>query len=101
MKIVIDMPDDDYEYIKLLHEGYTDYQTTLKLYHAVKNGTVLPKGHGDLIDADELKTSRIMALVAEKNASQNEISFAPLVCILKEDIDNAMTIVEADRGDRE
>ena len=42
MKIVIDIPEDDYEYIKLLHEGLTDYQTTLKLYRAVKNGKPLP-----------------------------------------------------------
>lgn len=54
MKIVIDISDDDYEYIKLLHEGLTDYQTTLKLYRAVKNGKPLPKGHGRLIDADAL-----------------------------------------------
>ena len=45
MQIVIDIPDNDYEYIKLLHEGLTDYQTTLKLYRAIKNGTPLPKGN--------------------------------------------------------
>ena len=65
--------------------------------NAIKNGTPLPKGHGRLIDADELKTTRTWALVAKNNASQNEISFAPLMCILKEDIDNATTIIEADK----
>ena len=55
MKIVIDMPNNDYEYIKGLNEGITDYHTTVKLYIAVRGGTVLPKGHGDLIDRDKLE----------------------------------------------
>ena len=66
-------------------------------WYAIAHGTVLPKGHGRLIDADSLKTSRTMALVAEKDAPQNEIAFAPLVCVLKENIDDAPTIVEADK----
>ena len=38
MKLIIEIPNNDYEYIKLLQEGLTDYQTTLKIYRAVKNG---------------------------------------------------------------
>jgi hypothetical protein len=54
MKVVIDIPDDDYEYIKLLHEGLTDYQTTLKLYRAVKNGKPFEeRPQGEWIDCGE------------------------------------------------
>ena len=63
MKIVIDIPDNDYEYIKGLNEGITDYHTTVKLYRAVRGGTVLPKGHGDLVDADKV----ILSLVYGKH----------------------------------
>ena len=42
MKLIIDINDDAYEYISKLNEGITDYQTTLMLYEAVKNGTPIP-----------------------------------------------------------
>ena len=89
--------------IKIPNEVYSDIQKGIirkhidKVYVAIAKGTPLPKGHGRLIDADALKTTRTMALVAEKNAPQNEIAFAPLVCVLKEKIDDAPTIVEADK----
>lgn len=41
MKLIIDIPDDVYEYIKGLNEGITDYHTTVKLYRAVRNGEVI------------------------------------------------------------
>ena len=50
MKVVIDISDNDYEYIKGLNEGITDYHTTVKLYRSVRGGTVLPKCHGRLYD---------------------------------------------------
>ena len=53
MKLIIDIPDEDYKFIKLLHEGFTDFQTTLKLYREVKNGIPIPKGHGRLIILSE------------------------------------------------
>ena len=56
MKIVIDISDNDYEYIKGLNEGITDYHTTVKLYRSVRGGTVLPKGHGDLIERNNIET---------------------------------------------
>lgn len=91
MQIVIDISEEGYKRIidgRWIGNPLADY---------IEDGMPLPKGHGRLIDADKLKTSKTWTLVAENNASQNEISFAPLVCILKEDIDNAMTIIEADK----
>ena len=44
MQIVIDIPDEKYD--RLL------YQDIISLRSYVENGTVLPKGHGRLIDAD-------------------------------------------------
>ena len=41
VQVVIDIPQDRYEYIKALNDGNTDYQTTLNLYKAIKNGTPL------------------------------------------------------------
>ena len=41
MKLIIDIPEDNYEYIKRLNAGYTDYYITLRLYDAARNGTPL------------------------------------------------------------
>ena len=48
MELIIKIPDEIYELIK------TDKSELIGLPKAVKNGTPLPKGHGRLIDADEL-----------------------------------------------
>ena len=50
MKIVIDIPDFIYNALK------EDVDCgTVNLNHAIVNGIVLPKGHGDLVDRDKLK----------------------------------------------
>ena len=41
MKITIEISDYDYERIKSYNYDVTDYQTTLRLYSAVKNGIVI------------------------------------------------------------
>lgn len=45
MKIVIDIPEETYEYWKEHKHEYV-------LAEAISNGTPLPKGHGELIDKD-------------------------------------------------
>lgn len=51
-----------------------------------------------LIDANSLKEIQIYALVDDKSI-ENGISFAPITCVLKEDIDNAPTINKCDNCD--
>ena len=48
MKLIIDIPEEVCKEIK------ADYNGSDVLYCGVKFGTPLPKGHGRLIDADEL-----------------------------------------------
>ena len=45
-----------------------------------------------LIDADKLKIRETWALVENVSNTPNGISFAPLFCVLKKDIDDAPTI---------
>lgn len=49
MQIVIDIPEERYEFIKGLDNTCYDIHT------AIAQGIPLPKGHGDLIDLDALK----------------------------------------------
>lgn len=72
MKIVIDIPEELFG--KINDENYQSliswYDTTL--YCAIKDGTPLPKGHGDLVDKDTIT-------VEEDVYFQNYIIHAPIV----------------------
>lgn len=49
MQIVIKISDQKYKWIVNNPQTYTD-----ELHEAIRNGTPLPKNHGDLIDRNEL-----------------------------------------------
>ena len=66
MKIVIDIDDEVYNFIK--NKGHVPYG--INIANEIANGTVLPKGHGDLIDKDELspKIHGVKSIVAVLDA---------------------------------
>jgi len=69
MQIVIDIPDDVYDECK----GDVYFPDTGGIvWEGVRNGTPLPKGHGRLIDANELCEGRVSndtVVIAAKCAS--------------------------------
>ena len=75
-EVVIKIPDEAFEAFKKWHK---DHVATVE-QSIIANGTVLPKGHGDLIDRDKL-------------SPQEYSPKAIWSAILK-----APTIVEADKG---
>ena len=87
IELVIKIPEE------LVNELYDDnyegviswYDTTL--YRAIQDGTPLPKGHGRLIDADELKKHKYH----DNDRFENAVAIAQ--------IDWADTIIEADKGE--
>lgn len=84
MKLIIDISENDYWSACNHPEIFIgDYA------RAIKNGTPLPKGHGRLIDADELKKHKYH----DSNRFENAVSVAY--------IDWADTIIEADKGETE
>lgn len=89
MQIVIDIHEEIYDHIKeRFMYGYVNTELD-KVGLAVRNGTPLPKGHGRLIDADELRC---------ENADFDTYND---YCLMFDEIDNAPTIIEAERGDSE
>lgn len=83
VEVVIRIPKDDIETIKKLKvQGFASRHEI-----AILNGTVLPKGHGRLIDADALEIKNLASSVSHTNIW----GVAPL------DIDIAPTIIEADK----
>lgn len=80
MEIVIDIPEEDYNRIM----GYKDIIHKRKrhtLEEAVVNGIPLPKGHGNLIDANEFNKY----LISRDSSFKSMLSGIP-------------TIIEADGG---
>lgn len=85
MQIVIDIDDEAYKELKK-HKTITlplnDYISSSIIY-----GTPLPKGHGDLIDRNELKRTM-------ENDVRKALSFVDLTDFVW----LAPTIIEADKG---
>lgn len=52
MKIVIEIPEEDYERFKMYQDR--EHVDGMISVNVIANGTPLPKGHGRLIDADKL-----------------------------------------------
>ena len=53
LAVVIDIPEE--ELYKIEHDRVITDEQRAMLFCAIKCGTVLPKGHGDLIDRSKLK----------------------------------------------
>jgi len=102
MKIVIDIPEEVYNSIKSNEEiikyitkdgrGSNQLQGSL----AIINGTILPEGHGRLIDADEL----IKQLEATANIEWNmQVGSSKGLIDAIDIVDDIPTIIEADDGE--
>lgn len=79
-ELVIKIDDETYKEVM----GRTEFDTLvlgIKLIEAVQSGTPLPKGHGELIDRNDLKYEKY-----------NSYAYA---------IANAPTIIEADKENKE
>lgn len=93
MKIIIDIPEEEYKRVmdgRWYGNGLADY---------IEHGTPLPKGHGDLKDADALAIQ--IALIRDTynyygNDYEN-ICFKSFDRAVDEVID-APTIIEAEKG---
>ena len=85
MHIVIAISEDDYKEVK--DDTYSGTLFENRVFSAIANGTLLPKGHGRLIDAD--------ALIYRQTHHGNY--YTPFELIDRNDLDNAPTIIEADR----
>lgn len=91
MQIVIDIPEKTYEQLRYLNK--LGFGTVID--NAVANGTPLPKGHGRLIDINQLDDC-----IVELNANGSEITrgeYKTIEYVLSE----MQTVVEADKEDAE
>lgn len=98
MQIVIEIDEEEYQTYINHTEAILDSSIPLvhqDLLMAVINGTPLPKGHGRLIDVNEL----LDRIGLEDNDSNREDNVGEIITL--EDFDFISTIIEADGGDAE
>ena len=91
MKVVIDIPEKDY---KTIVDGYVKHELimTNEVIKSIANGVVLPYRHGRLIDADYIK------LFSIDHDSWNGVEYEGVIRVVPViAIDNALTIIEADK----
>ena len=99
MQIVIDIDKKEYE------EALRGYFNVIAFNEAVKHSTPLPKGHGRLIDTDEL-TKEIKSYIRDtSNLHYDDLVEAEAYnsayynCL--DEIEYAPTIIEADKSESE
>jgi hypothetical protein len=90
MKVVIDIEEDHFLACKhWLNEGVANFAETI-----IANGKPLPKGHGRLIDADDAERER-------QNVLDCEIEHPMYPCTIRDVLEGAPTIIEADKAESE
>lgn len=85
IELVIKIPEKEYKNICLMSKDGIG----MALYDWIANGTPLPKGHGRLIDADELYSDFIDGTEGYDCQTWSRVEIGDI-------IDNASTIIEAD-----
>lgn len=95
IELVIKISEDDLKEVK--EDTYSGTPFENRVFSAIANGTQLPKGHGDLKDADKLKHAFINAFIKWCVTMQgNNFTDADIVRI----INNSQTIIEADKENK-
>ncbi len=87
IELIIKIPEEIR--LLLINGNLSDGQQTICdvcIQKAIRNGTIIPKGHGRLIDADELKKHKYR----DNDRYENAVAVAQ--------IDWADTIIEANKG---
>ena len=104
MQIVIDISDERYKDIKRIASVQMERRTKT-CEQIIAKGIPLPKGHGRLIDADALEILYGLEYATKygnKSAEQQAHSYDTMMMYeIADMIDNAPTIIEADKVESE
>ena len=97
IELVIKIPEEQYNMILLSDKTVmAECASKEAMMYAIKNGTPLPKGHGRLIDADDLDLKRIdIILSGEVKDTVDALSKMGMLIII------APTVIEADEAESE
>ena len=98
MQIVIEIPNKQYELIK--KSDYNAFSMMVSKecrMYAIKIGTPLPKGHGRLIDADDLSSAIESIKHSKEFCIEHHIDWSVDLGLLRRTIYKFPTIIPADK----
>lgn len=95
MQIVIDISENIYNLISRGEEN-RDFVYKSDLMRAILEGTLLPKGHGRLIDADSIY--QIVRPIEQSDAEWG-MTAETAIRLMHDVFDKAPTVIEADKED--
>jgi len=104
MQIVIDI--DENVFTRLFDNGTEDYEIVnddlFKIAKSIRNGTPLPKGHGRLIDEQNI-SDYVHSHIQEINTGYGDLNQHTnrILRMIEDYIDNTHTIIEADKEEEE
>ena len=96
MQIVINIPDYVYCDIQAYKTIFSD--KIEEVAKAIQNGTPLPKGHGDLVDRDEID-SRYCGIWKELHSLSNQPTYKELLDKFVMCLDTAQPIIKTNYED--
>ena len=102
MKIIIDIPERVYTYLTKECSGLVDDGSDSILLHLAKGviqGTVLPKGHGDLIDREEVNNALEREVHTEAQLGEADEEYLEGVRNSYAIVRDIPTVIPADKGE--
>ena len=96
MKLVIRISEEEYDKIKENDCGLFSGH----IYQMIRNGTLIPKGHGDLVDRDGVN-DRFYGIWKELESYPNQPSQKVLLDKWSMCMDTAPVIIKADESESE
>ena len=93
MEIVIKISEDDYEKMKWTSVKNGAKEELDYMRELILDGTPLPKGHGDLVDRDDINR-RFFDICEELESYSNKPSYKELLDKWSMCMDTASTIIE-------
>lgn len=97
IKLIIKISEEDYNILSQTGENTINFGELLTLRKAVRNGFLLPKGNGRLIDADKT----ISKICGNSCGCHLEECGYDEPCFSVRRIESAPTIIEADKAEKE
>lgn len=94
MKMIINIPDYRFEQCQ---KDITTFDLFEELVDAVKNGTLIPKGHGKIVDVKEVE--EYLNNIQQELDGWGDTDSAIEIAKARMGLDVVSTIIEADKGE--
>ena len=99
MQLVIELSDETYDKVINPHNWYDPNNAITDIAKAIEYGTPLPKGHGRLIDVNEVE--EYLENIQQELDGWGDTDSAIEIAKARMGLDTVSTIIEADKAESE